>query len=108
MYDGAWGEFTPVPERGIRTKDWLYVRQPNRSKLLFDQAADPHELNNLAASPDHGALMDAFDAEIAAHMETYGDDWEMHASFPPPGFMTHEVAKEHLETVLLPNAIEVP
>ena len=108
MDDGAWGEFTPVPERGIRTKDWLYVRQPNRRKLLFDQQADPHELNNLAHAPEYSDLMDAFDAQIGAHMRETGDVWDMHASFPPPDFLTHEMAKIYLEDVLLPNAIEVP
>lgn len=108
MNDGAWGEFTPVPERGIRTKDWLYVRQPDRRKFLFDQNADPHELTNLADDPEHAALMDAFDADIAAHMAATGDDWDMHASFPPPNFLTHENAKAHLANDLLPIAIEVP
>ncbi len=108
MNDGAWGEFTPVPERGIRTKDWLYVRQPERRKFLFDQNADPHELTNLANSSQHTALMDAFDVEISAHMAATGDDWNMHATFPPPDFLTHEEAHDYLENALLPNAIEVP
>ena len=108
MNDGAWGEFTPVPERGIRTKDWLYVRQPNRRKFLFDQNADPFELNNLVDSEEYAYVMDAFDAQIAAHMEETGDDWEMHANFPPPNFLTHEDAKAHLVNDLLPIAIEVP
>ena len=108
MDDGAWGEFTPVPERGIRTKDWLYVRQPNRRKFLFDQQADPQELTNLVDEPAQFDLMDRFDAQIAAHMSETGDDWDMHADFPPPDFLTHEAAKEYLENVLLPNAIEVP
>lgn len=110
MNDGAWGEFTPVPERGIRTKDWLYIRQPNRRKLLFDQNADPHELNNLASSsdPKHVAVMNDFDAQIEQHMAATGDNWEIAASFPPPDFLTHEAAKDYLENVLLPNAKEVP
>ena len=108
MNNGAWGEFTPVPERGIRTKDWLYVRQPNRRKFLFDQNADPHELTNLVNNPDHAELMDAFDADIDAHMARTGDDWDMHANFPPPDFLTHEDAKAHLLYDLLPVAIEVP
>lgn len=108
MDDGAWGEFTPVPERGIRTKDWLYVRQPNRRKLLFDQQADPNELNNLAGSVDHAQLMDDFDTQITAHMRDTGDDWDLHLQFPPPDFLTHEAAHDYLENVLLPNAIEVP
>lgn len=108
MDDGAWGEFTPVPERGIRNKDWLYVRQPNRRKFLFDQNADPHELTNLVDSTDHTELMDKFDAQIEAHMAATGDSWDLHADFPPPDFLTHEAADEYLQNVLIPNAIEVP
>ncbi len=108
MDDGAKGEFTPVPERGIRTKDWLYVRQPNRRKFLFDQNADPGELNNLVDDPAHSALMEAFDAQIFAHMEATGDAWDLHSSFPPPNFLTHEAAHDHLVNDLLPRAIEVP
>ncbi|MYK33175.1 MAG: sulfatase [Boseongicola sp. SB0670_bin_30] len=108
MDDGAWGEFTPVPERGIRTEGWLYVRQPGRRKFLFDQHADPQELTNLVDDRAHFDLMDRFDAQIAAHMVETGDDWDMHADFPPQDFMTHEEAQDYLERVLLPNAIEVP
>ncbi len=108
MDDGAWGEFTPVPERGIRTRDWLYVRQPSRRKFLFDQQADPQELTNLVDDPMHFDLMDRLDTQIAAHMAETGDDWDLHACFPPPDFLTHEAAKDYLESVLLPNAIEVP
>jgi arylsulfatase A-like enzyme len=109
MNDGAWGEFTPVPERGIRTEEWVYIRQPNRRKFLFDQKADPHELNNLAQSiePGHTAVMDNFDKQIERHMAATGDDWEVAANFPPPDFLTHEAAKDYLDKVLLPNAIEV-
>ncbi len=108
MNDGIWGEFTPVPERGIRTREWLYVRQPNHRKFLLDQDADPHELHNLVDGPGHDALMDSFDALISAHMDATGDDWDMVASFPPPDFVTHEAVRDHLENVLLPRAIEVP
>ena len=108
MDDGAKGEFTPVPERGIRTKDWLYVRQPDRRKLLFNEKHDPHELQNLVESDDHNVLMDQFDKDIDTHMANTGDDWQLHANFPPPDFLTHEAAKEYLETVLMPKAIEAP
>ncbi|MGI9352072.1 MAG: sulfatase family protein [Rhizobiaceae bacterium] len=108
MDDGAKGEFTPVPERGIRTKEWLYVRQPSRRKYLYDQNADPNELNNLVDDPRYGDLMDAFDKQIKEHMEATGDDWDLHAEFPPPDFLTHEAAKDYLVNKLLPRAIEVP
>ncbi len=108
MDDGIRGEFTPVPERGIRTREWLYVRQPNRRKFLFDQTADPHELDNLVERTGHEPLMDSFDAVISGHMDVTGDDWNMVARFPPPDFLTHEAAQDHFENVLLPRAIEVP
>lgn len=107
MDDGAKGEFRPVPERGIRNKEWLYVRQPGRRKMLFDQIADPHELNNLVDDPKYAGLMDEFDAVIAAHMAATGDDWDLHADFPPPNFLTHAAAEIHLKEELLPRAIFV-
>ncbi|MEM7117668.1 MAG: sulfatase [Chloroflexota bacterium] len=107
MVDGVRGEFTPVPERGIRTLDWLYVRQPNRRKLLFDQNADPDELNNLVNDLQYSNLMAQFDAQIAAHMQATGDDWEMHADFPPPNFLTHEEGKRYIDEVLHKSAIVV-
>ncbi|MYK31889.1 MAG: hypothetical protein F4051_09250 [Boseongicola sp. SB0670_bin_30] len=75
--------------------------------LLFDERADYHEQNNLVDDPAYQTLMDEFDARIATHMEASGDDWEMAADFPPPDWVTHAEAKEHLERVLLPGAIEV-
>ena len=77
-------EFAPYGERGIRTKDWLYMRHKDQHVLLFDERADYHEQNNLVDDPAYQTLMDEFDVRIAAHMEATGDDWEMAAVFPPP------------------------
>ena len=108
MNDGARGEFTPVPERGIRTRDWLYVRQPERRKCLFDQNADPAELDNLVHYPEHYGLMDFFDERISAHMAATGDDWSLHLDFPPENYVSHEAAKEQLRNDLLTRASVVP
>ena len=102
------GEFAPYAQRGIRTRDWLYVRHKNERVMLYDQKADYHEQNNLVNDPSQTALMDEFDNRMAAHMASTGDDWDMAADFPPPDFLTHAEAKIHLENELLPNAIEVP
>lgn len=101
-------EYTPYAERGIRSKDWLYVRRKDHRAYLFDERADRDEQMNLVNEPVHTAMMDRFDAELAAHMEATGDDWDMAADFPPPDWMTHAEAKEHLEKVLLPSAVHVP
>ena len=51
--------------------------------------------------------MDDFDAQIDAHMNATGDDWDMAADFPPPDWITHADAKKQLETELLPRAVVV-
>lgn len=102
------GEFAPFAQRGIRTKEWLYVRHSNERVMLFNEQTDPVEQTNLVDDPQHTVLMDEFDQRIEQHMKESGDDWEMAADFPPPDFLTHAEAKEHLENVLLPNAIHVP
>ena len=106
--DGNVGEYTPYAQRGIRTKDWLYVRAKELRTDLYDLNNDPLEQNNLVDDPQHCALMDAFDARIAEHMQTTGDDWEMAANFPPPDWVTHAEAKAQIESDLLPRAIIVP
>lgn len=100
-------EFAPFGERGLRTKDWLYMRHKDRRMMLFDERADPDEQHNLVDDPAYAKLLDDFDAQLDAHMEATGDDWEMSANFPPPDWVTHAQAKEYLETVLIHEAIEV-
>ncbi len=101
-------EFAPFGERGIRTKDWLYMRHRDERIFLFDERNDYHEQNNLVNDPAYGSLMDEFDARLDAHMAKTGDDWDMAADFPPPDWVTHAEAKEYLERELLPGAIHVP
>ena len=100
-------EYTPYAERGIRSKDWLYVRRKDHRAYLYDQRVDRDEQINLVDDPANMAIMDKFDSELAAHMAATGDDWDMAADFPPPDWVTHAEAKEHLEKVLIPNAIHV-
>ncbi len=102
------GEFAPFAQRGIRTKDWLYVRHKDERVTLYNEQADYDEQHNLVDDPQYAALKDDFDARITAHMQATGDDWDMSADFPPPDFMTHAEAKVYLDTELLPNAIHVP
>ena len=85
----------------------MYVRQPNRRKLLFDQNADPDELNNLVDDPQYSGLMDQFDGQIETHMQANNDDWALHLDFPPADFLTHEDAKRFIEEELMKNAIIV-
>ena len=90
-------EYTPYAERGIRTKDWLYVRRKDHRAFLFDQRADRDEQVNLVDDPAYAALMDQFDADLTAHMAATGDDWEMAADFPPPDWVTMPKRKNILK-----------
>ena len=105
--DGNVGEYTPYAQRGIRTKDWLYVRTKDKRVDLYDLSADYYEQHNLVDKPEYASLMDDFDAQIATHMNATGDDWDMAADFPPPDWITHADAKKQLETELLPRAVVV-
>ena len=80
----------PVPERGVRTLDWLYVRTQEKPKVLFDLRRDPCELRNLVDSADHVEVIGELDALLQAHMRRTDDDWRAEAVFPPEDFQTHE------------------
>lgn len=79
----------PVPERGVRTREWLYVRTPEGPKALFDLRADPLELRDRSGDPTLAPERARLEAMLAAHMERTGDDWSAEAVFPPPDFETH-------------------
>jgi arylsulfatase A-like enzyme len=80
----------PIPERGIRTDKYLYVRREDGPKLLIDLEADPFELNNLVDNPEYAGLMKEFDLKIARHMEDTNDRWDIEAIVPPEHYTSHE------------------
>lgn len=51
----------------VRTKFWKYVHFENFPPQLFDLAADPHEQNDLGASPDYAGIR----AEMKDRMITW-------------------------------------
>ena len=96
-----------VPERGVRTRDRLYVRTADKPLGLYDLAADPLEMNDLSVSADHAEIRARLDAQLTDHMARTGDDWSLRAPWPRADFVTHERGKEiYLET--LPRAIVEP
>lgn len=84
----------PVPERGVRTNEWLYVRRPDGPKLLIDEVNDPYELHDLAADEAYAPVIADLQAMLDDHMRKTGDDWATEAIFPPPGFLSHEEKSE--------------
>ena len=92
-------EAFPVPERGVRTLDWLYVRTERAPKALFDLKNDPLELTNLAESPNHRAAAEELDRRLQAHMAATDNDWGAEAVFPPPDFQTHREGAAYADEI---------
>lgn len=97
----------PIPERGVRTRDWLYVRTEAAPKALFDLNDDPLELRNLVDSTEAREVMDGLDRMLREHMRRTDDDWATEAVFPPPDFVTHEQGHV-IRDKLLERAIPEP
>ena len=105
---GGRGQRHARPERGIRTKDWLYVRKADRPLYLFDQNNDRFETQNLVNDPAYADVQSQLDARLLENMDATGDDWNLEMDFPPPNFMTHGEAHRYLLEEIKPRAIEVP
>ena len=105
---GLEGDGQPIPRRGLRTTDWLYVREEHQRRLLIDLRADPREDHNLVDDPGYAALMDELDRRLFAVMGRTGDAWNLEMDFPPPGFVSHEEAARNHGIELVERAILVP
>lgn len=102
------GGYMPVPERGIRTEKWLYVRKKDRPICLIDLENDPDELNNLIGGAAYAQVVAELDAAIDTHMAATGDDWGIEADWPPPDMIAKADVKNLIENVLLKTAIVRP
>ncbi|MBL9200314.1 MAG: sulfatase-like hydrolase/transferase [Opitutaceae bacterium] len=69
-------------QRAVRDERWKLIRYPTVDRTqLFDLAADPHELNNLADQPAHAATLARLRASLQAESARLGDTVGWHA--PP-------------------------
>ena len=69
------------PHHGVRDARWKYIRwtlEPQEEEL-YDLQADPHELRNLAAMPQHADELGRLRNRLAELRRQYGDD-------DPPGY----------------------
>ena len=97
----------PIPERGVRTLDWLYVRTREAPLVLFDQKADPLEMENLIHSVDHKTVIKNLDHLVWSYMDQTGDHWQVEATFPPENYHTNEEGDRNV-VELLKHAIVEP
>jgi arylsulfatase A-like enzyme len=61
--------------RGLRTVTHTYVRNLDGPWLLYDNAADPYQMNNLIDSPAHADLRAALEVRLQAKLDELGDEF---------------------------------
>ena len=59
--------------RGIRTRRYTYVRDLDGPWLLYDNAVDPHQLENLCGRREHAALQAELERRLRRVLERRGD-----------------------------------
>jgi arylsulfatase A-like enzyme len=96
----------PIPERGVRTPDWLYTRTQQAPKLLYDLQNDPDELHNLVDDAKYKPEMDRLEKMLKIHMQRTGDDWSAESVFPPEGFLSHEEKTEKQKQLIARAVVE--
>lgn len=62
--------------RGLRTGQYTYVRSLNGPWLLFDNEADPYQLNNLIDDVAYAGLRDDLDAWLQRRLGVMGDEFK--------------------------------
>jgi arylsulfatase A-like enzyme len=70
----------PAPRfRGVRTKQYTYAFGIDAPLCLFDNEADPFQLNNLIADPAHAGLRDALDTTLRDWLDRTEDPFQLRA-----------------------------
>ena len=63
--------------RGMRSKQYTYaIYRIDRKELLFDNIADPYQMNNLAEDPDYSDVLQRFRGLLEEKMKQVGDTFE--------------------------------
>ncbi len=74
------GEEHPAPIfRGVRTERYTYAVGPETPMYLFDNVADPYQMNNLIADPDYGALRQELRGRLARWLKRAEDPFVLPA-----------------------------
>ena len=66
--------------RGARTKTHTYAVMPTGRWCLYDNVADPYQMNNLVRDSQHRPLMEKLDATILAWIESTRDPFPYRAA----------------------------
>lgn len=64
------------PYRGIRTKQYTFVRDLNGPWMLFDNKKDPYQLINLVNNKEHSSIQSDLDNELGDILKNQNDSFE--------------------------------
>jgi arylsulfatase A-like enzyme len=67
--------------RGVKTKQHTFVKSPDKALMLFDNIADPFQLNNLVGKPEHKKLQNKMDKILAKKLKGIGDEDFKHKQY---------------------------
>ncbi|HVY94276.1 MAG TPA: sulfatase [Bryobacteraceae bacterium] len=70
LRNAGWSEY-----RGVRTQQYTLVRTLKGPELLFDNQADPYQMNNLVHRSDQKKLLARLDQTLNAHLKAVNDDF---------------------------------
>lgn len=94
-------------QRAIRDDRWKLIRYPKIDKTqLFDLHADPHELNDLAARPEHASKLQELTAALEQAQKEFGDTCPLavaqpqEASWSPARLTAEDIATQKEETAI--------
>ena len=59
--------------RGLRTVRYTYVRNLDGSWLLYDNAEDPYQMNNLIGGPEYAELQEQLESQLQGRLDDVGD-----------------------------------
>jgi len=62
--------------RAIRTKQYTYARTLEGPSTLFDNDADPYQMNNLIGNPVYAQLQQDLDSKLDSALQKVGDDFQ--------------------------------
>lgn len=63
------------PYRAVRTSQYTYVRDLSDPWLMFDDAKDPYQMNNLVGKAEYAAKQSELDVQLVAALKRNGDSF---------------------------------
>lgn len=67
--------------RGIKTARYTYVKTPDEATMLFDNVADPYQMNNLLGKPESQKLQNKMDRLLVKELKAIGDEDFKHGQY---------------------------